>query len=918
MSHNPTLLLGREKERVVLDQVLARARRGLSGVIVVRGAAGVGKTVLLDRVVESASDFTVVRSSGIESEMEFAFAALQQVCGPMLGGLDELPVPQRRAVEIAFGLSAGEPPDAFFVGLGVLNLLSMASAARPLLCVVDDVQWLDRASAQALGVVARRLDADAVALVLATRDVPDFAEMWGLPELQLDGLSAPDARRLLSSVLPWPIDERVMTRILRETEGNPLALIELPRGMTAAELAGGFGVLERLGVPGRIEVSFRRRLETLPTATRQLLLVAAADPSGDAALLWRACMFLGIGADAAGPAEDEDLVRIDSQVRFFHPLVRSAVLQAATVTEHRQAHGALAATLDPAVDPDGHAWHRAKAATAPDEDVAAELERRARRAGARGGVAATAAFLERSVDLTLDAHSRSQRALAAADATNQAGGPRRALELLALAESGPLDDKQRAQAERLRGLVIYQSSDGRDGSQHLLRAAQAMKDFDEELSRTTLIEALQAAATALSNDVGVNVGQALIRLPESEQLDPTLLLLRGFGLLWVEGFPHGFDLIRQSIDAFQSTPFTGREHPYALNMAAQAATNFWDDAGSDVLTERSVQLAGTAGVLGHRLWALAQRSYFLVLAGQLSEAIACIDEVEAIQPGHADKTNPGVGFVAECGRGFREGDIGTCDSLKRRVREGGDRTTTSLGLANGELALAMLYNGLGLHREAFEAAVRSRDLHPGGGFGLGLAELVEAAVRCQEFDVALDTLEVLTGRTQLGGTDWALGVEACARALVSDDAVADSLYQEAIDRLGRTRMRLPRGRAHLLYGEWLRRQGRRPHALEQLRIAHEIFDDIGATSFAARTRAELSATGVTARIRRSVTLDKLTPQEERIATMAGRGLTNAEIAAQLYISLSTVDYHLRKVFRKLGIRSRTRLAALTTPEQARR
>lgn len=911
MSHNGTALLGRERECAALEDVLLRAREGTSGVILVRGAPGIGKTVLLDRVVASAAEFQVVRAAGVESEMQFAFAALHQLCGSLLGRLEQLPIPQRLAVETAFGLSVGEPPDPFFVGLGVLSLLSTTAAARPLLCVVDDVQWLDHASAQALGVVARRLDADAVALVLATRDVADLAGLSGLKELRLGGLSPADSRELLSSALPVNVDDRVIERILRETEGNPLALIELPRGMTAAELAGGFGLLEKLGIPGRIEVSFRRRLEVLPAATRRLLLVAAAEPSGDAALLWQACAVLGIGPDAAGTAEDEDLVRIDSRVRFFHPLVRSAVYQAAAVTERRHVHRALAEALDPAADPDGHAWHRAEATSGPDEDVAAELQRCAERAQARGGIAASAAFLQRSVALTIDAHARSERALAAAEATNLAGSQDHALELLALAEAGPLDDTQRAQAERLRGLIIYRSSDGRDGAQHLLRAAEALAPLDEQLSRTTLIEALQAADSALLPDVSQDVGRSLVRLPDPHEQDPTLLLLHGYGLLFVDGFPHGLDLIRRALEVFRSAAFGGDEHPYVLKLAAQAALSFWDDAAGDVLSQQSVQLARDAGALGHCLWALDERAYFLTHAGQLSEAIACIDDAEAIQPGHTEKT-PSVSFYSEGTLGLRDGDTAACESLERKLRGNHDGTMTSMIISGGEGALAMLYIGLGRYRDAFEAGVRARELHPAGGFGLGLADLVEAASRCDELDVASEALGRLTVRTQLSPTDWALGVEACARALLSADAAAERLYVEAIERLGRTRMRLPLARAHLVYGEWLRRMRRRSDAREQLRVAHDLFDEMGATSFAARARIELGATGVTAHSRRDGTLDSLTPQEERIAKMAGEGLTDAEIAGQLYISPATVDYHLRKVFRKLGVRSRVKLAGINT------
>jgi DNA-binding CsgD family transcriptional regulator len=904
------MLLGRVEELARLDGLLAVAREGRSAVVVVRGAPGIGKSALLEYVVGSAAGFQVVRAAGVESEMELAFAAVHQICSPILSGLARLPAPQRVGLETAFGLSAGDPPDPFFVGLGVLSLLSDAAAAgRPLLCVVDDVQWLDRASALALGVVARRLEADAVALVLAARDSVEMKELSGLEELRLDGLSASVSRRLLSSVLPGQLDTRVVDRILAETEGNPLALIELPRGMSAAELAGGFGLLETLGLPGRIEESFRRRLEPLPAETRRLLLVAAAEPSGDAALMWQACARLGVDPEAAGAAEDEDLIHIDSSVRFFHPLVRSAVYRSASAKDRRRSHGALAEVIDPVRDPDRRAWHRAQATVGPDEEVAAELERSAQRAQARGGVAAAAAFLERSVALTLDAGSRSVRALAAAEARNQAGGYDRALELVTLAEAGALDEIQRAQADRLRGLIIFARSDRRDGASYLLRAAQALAPLDEALSRTALIEALQTAGESPTG-ASEEVGRALLGLRESEPPDPTTLLLRGYGALFVHGFPNGLDLIRQAVEAFRLAPFRLDEHPYVLNMAANASLSFWDDAGWDELSSGALQLARDAGAVGQWLpQALDARAGFLASAGELSEANASLDEADAVKAATGVSTRWSGGVRAI---GLREGGTGVCESMKRELREDFDETRPSAVASDIEGSLAMLYNGLGQYRDAFEAGIRSRERSPVGGTGQGLAELIEAAGRCDEGDVALGALQALTARTQLGGTDWALGVEACSRALVSDDATAGNLYQEAIDRLARTRMRLPLARAHLLYGEWLRRENRRVDARQQLRTAHDMFDDMGATSFAARARHELSATGVTARSRRDATLDQLTPQEERIAKMAGQGLSDADIASQLYISKATVDYHLRKVFRKLGVRSRSQLANKTT------
>jgi DNA-binding CsgD family transcriptional regulator len=672
--------------------------------------------------------------------------------------------------------------------------------------------------------------------------------------------------------------------------------------------------LEKLGLSGRIEESFRRRLEPLPAETRRLLLVAAAEPSGDPALLWQACGLLGVGTEAAEAAQDENLIHIDSSVRFFHPLVRSAVYQSASPKERRRAHGALADVTDPVRDPDRHAWHRAEATAGPDEDVAEELQRSAQRAQARGGVAAAAAFLERSVALTLNVQLRSARALAAAEARKQAGGYDRALELVTLAESGPLDEIDRAQAQRIRSLVVYERSGRRDGTSQLLQAAQALVPLDPDLARTALIETLQAANTSATNDIRIEVGRALLSLPASEPPDPTILLFRGYGALYVHGFPHGLDLIRQAVATFRSAPFSGNEHIDVLTQAAAAAVSFWDDAGLDRLTARIVEVAREVGAVQWLPDALDSRAHFLTNAGQLSDAVASAEEADAVRAATGVPSDWNNGTLAV---GLREGSTAMCEWLKRKLREDSDEGKPSSRAANVEGTLANLYNALGLYRDAFEAGVRSRERHGGGGYGLALAELVEAAVRCNETDVAVAALEALTARTQLGGSDWGLGVEGYCRALVGEDDTADRLYQKAIDQLGRTRMRLPLARAHLVYGEWLRRQRRRSDARQQLSTAHDHFDEMGATSFAARARHELTATGVTAHSRRNATLDQLTPQEERIANLASRGLSDAEIASQLYLSRSTVDYHLRKVFRKLGVRSRAQLANKTIPASAR-
>jgi len=904
------VLLGRAGECATVDGLLGRARAGTSGVLLVAGEPGVGKSALLEYAVESASasGFQVIRASGAESEMELAFAGLQQLCAPLLDGLAQLPDPQRAAIETAFGISAGVPPDPFLVGLGVLGLLAEAALARPLLCVVDDVQWLDQASARALGFAARRLQADAVAVLLAGREPGELAGAAGPTEVRLAGLADADARALLASVLPQWVDQKVIDRFVAETAGNPLALLELPRGMTPAELAVGPGFTGTAGLPGRIEESFRRRLELLPEPTRKLVLLAAADAAGDAALLWRACALAGIDPEAAGPAEDADLVQVGARVRFFHPLVRSAVFGAVSAQERRAAHGVLAAAIDAAADPGRRAWHRAKAAPGPDEQVAGELEESAERGRARGGVAAAAAFLERAAALTVDPQRRSARALAAAQAWHQAGGHDQAVELAEVAEAGPLGELGRAQAGWLRAQITFVRTDGRDGSMQLLRAAQRLDPLDRELARATYVDALRAAF--LSGDA-LEAGRRLRALPLSQPPEPTELLLHGYGVLVVEGFPHGIDVLAQAVDAFVTAPVSGDENIRALEAAAALARYLWDSTGFDVLTARGVALARQAGTLSLLPEALDIRALYCVDAGELAGAAAARDEAEAIR--QATGMEPGFGGDSGLLAALREEERAATRHIEQLRRDPGiggfSRRAAML-----EHAFAVLYNGLARYPEALAVVQRSGERHPaGGGTVQALPELVEAAVRCHQPEAAQTALQALHAHARLGGTDWGLGLEARSRALLPDGGGAEELYTEAIGRLGRTRMRLPLARAHLLYGEWLRRERRRTDARAQLRTAHDLFEAMGARSFAGRARQELTATGATAHSRRNATLDELTPQEARIAGLAGEGLSNPEIAARLYISKGTVDYHLNKVFRKLGIRSRAQLHRALAP-----
>jgi DNA-binding CsgD family transcriptional regulator/tetratricopeptide (TPR) repeat protein len=895
-------LRGRRRECATLDRLLEAARAGQSRALVVRGEPGVGKSALLEYLRSRATGCRVVRASGVQSEMELAFAGLQQLCAPMLDRLDGLPEPQRDALRTAFGLSSGAPPDRFLIGLAVLSLLADVAEEQPLVCLLDDAQWLDRASAQALAFVARRLLAESVALVLAVREPTD--ELARLPELEVQGLDDGDARALLSSALRGPLDERVRDRIVAETRGNPLALLELPRGLTPAEMAGGFGLLDAPGLSGRIEESFQRRLDALPSQTQRLMLVAAAEPVGEPALVWRAAQPLGIGLDAAAPAAEADLVDFGARVRFRHPLVRSAVYRAASPGERRRVHGALAEATDPEVDPDRRAWHRAQATTGLDEAVAAELGRSASRAQARGGLAAAAAFLERAAELTPDPARRAQRALAAAETQHQAGAYDAALALLSTAETGPLDELGCARVDLLRGQIAFAVSRGSDAPPLLLSAGKRFEPLDIGLARETYLDALASALFAgrLATGSGaLDVAQAVRATPGPPgPARATDHLLDGWALMITEGYGAGTPPLKRAMSGFLRRQISREEETRWLWLACHAAFELWDEAWV-VLSERHVQVARAAGALAVLPIALQSPAVAHVFAGDFAAAASLLEEAAAITDATGTELPPyGPVLLASC-RGREAEAVPLIEAnVKHAVARG-----EGIGLAVIQWASALLYNGLGRYEDALAAAQRATE-DPRDP-PRTLPELVEAAVRCGRPEAATAALERLSESTQASGTDWGLGMEALSRALLSDDEVAERLYREAIDRLSRTGMRLPLARAHLLYGEWLRRERRRTDAREHLRIAHQTFTVMGAEAFAERAEREVRATGAIARQRTVEIRVELTAQESQIARLASEGLSNPEIASRLFISPKTVEYHLHKVFGKLDIVSRSEL-----------
>jgi DNA-binding CsgD family transcriptional regulator/tetratricopeptide (TPR) repeat protein len=914
----PGGLRGRASECVLLDDLVSAVRGGESRSVVLRGEAGIGKTALLEYLVAAASDLRVVRAVGVELEMELAFASLHQLCSPLLGRIGELPVPQRRALETVFGLSDGPAPDRFLVGLAVLSLFAAEAERRPLLCVVDDAQWLDRASALTLAFVARRLLAEPVGIVFATRE-PGL-ELERVDGLYVRGLRNGDARALLRSTLRFKLDERVLDRIIAEVRGNPLALLELPRGLTPTQLAGGFGLPEAQATSGRIQESFVRRVSAVSDDARRLLLLAAAEPVGDPLLLLRASEHLGITVSAVD-AETDGLLALSERVTFRHPLVRSAVYRTATREQRREVHLALADATDRSVDPDRWAWHLATAAAEPNEPVAAALEQSASRAQARGGLAAASAFLHRSVVLSGDPEQRVRRALAAAQASLHAGIFDGALELLALAEASTTDELQMAHVELLRGQIAFASSMGTAAPPLLLRAAQRLERLDPELARETYLDAWGAALFAgrLASDAGLlEVSHAATSAPSpARQLRPSDLLLDGLATFVTEGHAAAAPLLRQATAAFAaeaSDEASPRQENFRWGWMTTIPPNIlWDEASWHSISARHLKEARDAGALARLPIDLADWAIFCAWCGDFGAAAVAIAETEAITTATGTQIAPYAQLLLAALRGQRDA-WPLIESTIRDAETGGQ----GLSVQWAEWASAILSNGLGRYDRALASAQRAAEEAPQLHVTpWALTELVEAAVRVARPDLAAGALERVTAATAPSGTDWGRGMQARCRALLSEGETAERLYREAIERLARTRRRPELARAHLLYGEWLRRENRRVDARVQLRAAHDQFASIGMDAFGERARGELLATGEKVRKRNVTTRDVLTAQERQIARLAREGLSNPDIGARLFLSPRTVEWHLRNAFSKLGIHSRRELTdALPSSESA--
>ncbi len=908
-------LLGRNAECEFLQTALADAFDGRSRVVVLRGEAGAGKSALLNYVVERTAGWRVASAIGVESEMELAYSGLHQLCGSMLDQLDRLPTPQRTALGTVFGLRDGDAPDPFLVGLATLSLLAEAAEHQPLLCLIDDAQWLDAASAQILLFVSRRLLAERIAVVCAARTETTNEPLDGLPELSLSRLSDSDALALLLENLQGPFDAAVCNQIVSESHGNPLALLELPRSWNVADVAGGFAFPTRHPAVSRIEQSYAKRLSLLPTETQLLVCVAAAEPLGDLALLRRSAEILGVDIASAAPAVDAGLLRIDGRVEFAHPLVRSAAYRSATENDRQRVHRALAEATDPEQDRDRRAWHRARGISRPDEAVAAELELSAGRAQARGGVAAAAAFLERASTLSPDPAKRAERALGAASAKQLAGAPHAASALLAVAMEGPLGELESASAQRLKGQIALDLRHGGEATPLLLEAAARLERVEPAAARRTYLAALYAASF-ISQEMLRRSADAARNAP-SAGITPGAddLMLDGLAIRFTDGYAASASLVKQALRAYLEQDITTVDDVRWPGIARRIAPDMLDDQAWYVLAARNVELSRQRGALGVLPIALNNLAYVRIFAGELDAATPLLEEADSIAAAtDADRLTFGWLILAA----FR-GDESALSELVEADKAKAVTRGEGLLPTVGQHASAVMHNGLGAYEAALAAAEFATQVDAPTTTTWSLPELVEAASRCGDKARARDALERLTERTRAAGTEWARGIEARSRALLSDGSAAEEHFREAIDRLARCRIAPERARAHLLYGEWLRRTARRVDARQQLRTAHEMLAGYGMAGFAERARRELIATGERPRKRGAETRGDLTPQEAQIAELARAGYSNPEIGAQLFLSPRTVEWHMRKVLAKLGISSRRELeqalGALQQPAQ---
>jgi DNA-binding CsgD family transcriptional regulator len=909
------MLVGRDGEVAILDAAIADVRSGRSAVLVVRGEAGIGKTTLVEHVVGSATDVEILRVTGIESEIELPYAALHRLLLPLIPRIETLPKPRRVALATIFGLLPGEAPSEFLIGLATLTLLAEAARDRPLLCVIDDAQWLDRASVGMMTFVGRRLLADKVGMFFCVREKrTDDLDFEGLPELRLHGLADADALTVLTDRAGGAVDPHVARRITAEAGGNPLALTEFVHQSTPEELRGDQLTSRSLPLSSRIEAHYLHRIRALPQAVQMVLLLASAESSGDPMLLWRATAALGMGDDELRDVENAigDFLVVRPHVVFRHALVRSAVYSGASTPLRRQVHRALAGVTDEFADPDRWAWHLAAGADGPDEAIAVHLERSAGRAGARGGHSAEATFLSKAAELTPDPHARGVRLLFASWAALAAGDYRRCLALVAQAESLLVGRGWQAQAARVRGAALSPLGRPDEAPAVLVASAEDLEEFDVALARDTWTCALSSGWLGLGRIRDLTLrDMATSMLAAPSTLDDKSAtygdgLRTGIAVRIAVGYTEAVPVLRQAIATMNAVQQDRDQLKLEPVLMLLVAHELWDlDSGRRWL-EGMAERERDHGVLIHLWQCLHSLAYIERSAGRLASARAYCLEAQGIS--RAIGLGPLVAFPGEAADLLwrPEADV---NEVVARLGEIIDQSLLGASATACRLALAIQGLAEGRYRDAYVHAQAVYDEDAPAFGNQILPELVEAAVRTGDTHLADAALQRLMVRALASGSDWARGLLSRSQALLAKDGAAESHYANAIALLDKDRLPLDHARACLLYGEWLRRQKRRADSVEQLRHASEMFTSIGAEGFAERANIELRAVGA-APVRRHSTEQHrgLTAQEEQVSRLAAHGMTNREIATTLFISESTAAYHLKKVFRKLDVSSRRELA----------
>lgn len=902
------MMHGRADELTVIDRLLAGAYDQASGALVVRGEPGIGKTTLLAYAADAAADWRVLRGSGVETEVDLPYAGLHLLLRPALDRLGALPEPQRNALQRVFGLAPApgqEPADRLLVGVAVLSLLSELAEDGPLLCLVDDAHWLDPASAQALVFAARRLGTEGVVMVFAARDTESVFTSSELPELRLSGLDPSAAAALLDERV-HDLAPELRRRMLAEAGGNPLAITELPAAVANLRASDVRTLPATLPLTDRLREAFAGRIRSMPDATRMLLVVAAAHDTGELDVVLRAGARLGAAPGDLEPAERSGLVRADlAAVTFRHPLVRAAVYESAPHRYRVDAHAALAATLDGPHDAERRAWHRAATATDPDEDIAAELERSAEAAAARSGYAAAVSAHERAAHLTPPGERRARRLALAAEAALNGGDLQAATDLADRAAAQTTDLVLRSRLAGAQGTAAFYRGSLPEARRLLVNAASMVAADDPRRAADLLLDAVHVGWYLGAQPVTDAAERlAALPLPPDDPLSHVVRLL-----VWC---------VRDAVDSPSPDSLTavvtrardtGYGGPDRLILAATALQATGQDAEAHRVATRMLRNHRERGWLGQLPPVLSCMARSQLFHGQhLAARDAAEEGVRIAQAAGHDTLATDLSGVLAVLAAFR-GDADACRAHSDDARAAPGPDLLAPGLAWAHWADGLLHLGSGRWERAFshlDALSRSPARHhlPGRR---SIPDRIEAATRLGRTAHIVDALTQLTEWADRVRQPWLDAVVLRCRAMLARDSDADDLYRAAIQRHEPDNRGFERARTHLLYGEWLRRSRRKADARTHLRAALDVFEPLGAVPWAARARGELSAAGGAIAPSAPGDTTVLTPQEQAVTRLAAQGLSNRDIAAQLFLSPRTVANHLYKAFPKLGIATRTDL-----------